>query len=184
MKHLQEDEHIMLDHETASPHTKHIHPEESPREYIKFAGVLIAILIVSIGITTMRGWGGNRFANDFMATFFITFAAFKFIDIELFAITYRTYDLIAQKFRPWAYMFPFIEAFLGLAYLISTDAWQINILTMLVTGTAGYGVYKALRQKSDFHCACLGRFIKLPLTKVSLVENLAMFVMAAIMLIM
>lgn len=185
MKHLKEDDHIILDQETphADHHADHVHPEESKREYTKFALVLLAILVVSIGITTLRGWGGNRFANDFMATFFITFAAFKFINIEVFAITYRTYDKIAQNFRPWAYMFPFIEAFLGLAYFISTDAWQVNLLTMIITGTAGYSVFLALKRKSKFHCACLGTFIKLPLTKVSFVENFAMFIMATIMLV-
>lgn len=186
MKHLQEDDHIIIDdepkhHEHAADH---IHPEETTREYVKFAAVIVSIFLVSIGITTLRGgWTDNRFANDFMAVFFMTFATFKFINLELFVVTYRTYDLLSQKFRPWAYMFPFIEAFLGLGYFISTDAWQLNLLTLLVTGTAGYSVYKALTKKSKFFCACLGTFIRLPLTKISFVENAAMFVMAAIMLV-
>jgi hypothetical protein len=180
-----EDDHIVLDEEmemTKVDLNHHFHPVETRREYVKFGLVILGIILASLAITTLRGWGGNRFANDFMAIFFMTFAAFKFINLEEFAITYRTYDLISQKIRPWPYAFPFIEAFLGLAYFVSTDAWQINILTMIITGTAGYSVYKALTQKSEFHCACLGNFIKLPLTKVSLVENGVMFVMATVML--
>ncbi|MBA3758359.1 hypothetical protein H0X10_01885 [Candidatus Saccharibacteria bacterium] len=180
---MEPEEHIILDDEPQAQHDQHIHPVETQHEYIKFAAVLFAILLVSVGVTTLRGWGGNRFANDFMAVFFVTFAAFKFINIEMFAITYRTYDILAKKIRPWAYAFPFIEAFLGLAYFISTDAWQLNVITMLITGTAGYGVWKELRRKSNFTCACLGPFIRLPLSKVSFVEDAAMFVMATIMLI-
>lgn len=186
--HTQEDEHIIMEDELAAPehntHAEgHVHPDESPREYKKFAAVLIGILLVSIAITTLRGWGGNRFANDFMAVFFMTFAAFKFINLEVFVATYRTYDDLAKRIRPWAYAFPFIEAFLGLGYFISTNAWQLNIITLFITGTAGYSVYKALTRKSQFYCACLGNFIKLPLTKISLTENAAMFVMALIMLV-
>lgn len=179
-----EDEHIELgahepDH---TPHMEHVHPEETSKEYVKLVLVLVGILALSIFVTTLRGWGGNRFANDFMAIFFMTFAGFKFINLEEFAHTYRTYDLIAQRIRPWGYAFPFIEAFLGIGYFVSTDAWQLNLVTLLVTGSAGYGVYKALTRKSKFHCACLGNFIKLPLSKVSFVENAAMFVMAAVMI--
>lgn len=180
-----EDEHITIgnDMPTMVDMNHHFHPVETPREYIKFGLVIAGILLLSIGITTLRGWGGNRFINDFMAVFFMTFAAFKFINLEEFVITYRTYDIMSQKFRLWAYVFPFIEAFLGLAYFVSTDAWQINLITLFITGTAGYSVYKALTRKSQFHCACLGRVIRLPLTKVSLVENGVMFVMALVMLI-
>lgn len=180
---MKEEEHIIMGDEPMHHPETHIHPVETRREYTKFAAVLVGILVVSIILTTVRGWGGTRFANDFMAVFFMTFAAFKFVNIESFAVTYRTYDIIAKQIRPWPYVFPFIEAFLGLSYLISTDAWQINVLTLLVTGTAGYGVLKALQNKSKFQCACLGTVIRLPLTKVSFVENGVMFVMAAIMLV-
>lgn len=178
-----EDEHIHLNETNETEHQHHAnHPVESSREYKKFGLVLLGILFVSILVTTLRGWDGNRFANDFMAVFFMAFAAFKFVNIEEFAITYRSYDILARRLRPWGYLFPFFEAFLGIGYFISTDAWQLNVLTLLLTGTAGYGVWKALKRKSSFQCACLGTFIKLPLTKVSFVENAAMFVMAAIML--
>lgn len=184
VKHLpKEDEHIHLDEMAVSEHQQHVHPEESSKEYTKLVLVLVGILALSIMLTTLRGWGGNRFMHDFMAVFFMTFAAFKFINLEEFALTYRTYDLLSQRIRPWAYAFPFIEAFLGIGYFIASDAWQLYLLTLFVTGTAGYSVYKALTRKSKFHCACLGTIIKLPLTKVSFIENATMFVMAGIMLV-
>src|SRR5687767_13292132 len=110
-----EDEHIELDAPAATAtHIEHMHPVESSKEYTKFILVLVAIVALSVFVTTLRGWGGNRFANDFMAIFFMTFAGFKFINLEEFAMTYRTYDVISQKLRPWPYAFPFIEAFLGI----------------------------------------------------------------------
>jgi hypothetical protein len=90
-----------------------------------------------------------------------------------------------MNFRPWAYAFPFIEAFLGFWYLLSEGPVHLNVLTMFITGTAAIGVYKEVVRKpgSKFMCACLGNIIRLPLSKVSLVENVAMFAMASLMLI-
>jgi len=179
----KEDDHIHLGHDIPEmEHAGHINPVEKSREYVKFAVILLGIFVFSVAITTLRGWGGSRFGNDFIAVFFMTFAGFKFINLEEFALIYRTFDVIAQKIRPWGYAVPFIEVFLGISYFVSTDAWQINLLALLFTGTAGYGAYKALKRKPKSHCTSPGTFIKLPLTKVSFVENSAMFVMSAVML--
>jgi hypothetical protein len=183
-------EHIYLDDEPApkpkdSDHKHHEAPVENSQEYKKFARVLLGILLVSSLLSFVRGWEPTRAMSDFMAVFFITFAAFKFADVELFAHTYRQYDLIAQRVRPWGYIYPFIEAFLGFWYLLSEGPANLNIITMIITGTAAIGVFQEVRKRhgSKFMCDCLGRFIRLPLSKVSLVEDVAMFGMAAIMLV-
>jgi hypothetical protein len=185
-------EHIYLDDEDeqprhAAPHAhSHAHAGghavETKEEYRKFYKVIFGIFAVATLLSLIRGWDINRAMADFMAVFFITFAAFKFQNIEEFAHTYRTYDLLASRIRPWGYIYPFIEAFLGFWYLLSSGPTWLNLLTIAVTGTAAYGVYKTLQQKRQFHCACLGTFIKLPLSKITLTENLTMMIMAAFML--
>jgi hypothetical protein len=175
-----------MDH-TDSEHSLHVEPLENKREYYKFAAVIFGIVLVSILLTTWREGGLRLLLEDFMAVFFITFAAFKFVNIELFAQTYKTYDLVTQKFPAWGYLFPFVEAALGFAYLLSTKNTTLNLLTMLITGVAGYSVWRELqlsktRRRGHFMCACLGNVIRLPLSKVSFMEDAAMFVMAAIML--
>ncbi|HTE22341.1 MAG TPA: MauE/DoxX family redox-associated membrane protein [Candidatus Limnocylindria bacterium] len=156
---------------------------ESREEYKKLGYVLLGILIVSSMLTFIRGIELDRFLADFMAVFFITFAAFKFYDLEGFAHAYRSYDILAKRIRPWGYIFPFIEAFMGFWYLLSDGPNNLNVLAMAVTGTAAVGVFKEVKRKSRFHCACLGTFIRLPLSRVSLIENVTMFVMAAAMLV-
>ncbi len=193
MKPDRDIEHIYLDDEDDQPsppptsqHHHSVAPVETKAEYRKFAYVLLGILTVSTILSLVRGWEPVRAMADFMAVFFITFAAFKFADIELFAHTYRQYDIIAQRVRPWGYMYPFIEAFIGFWFLLSEGPTNLLVITMLITGTAAIGVYKEVtkKHKSKFMCACLGKYIRLPLSKVSLVEDVAMFTMAAIMLFM
>lgn len=169
-------------------HVHHIHldegVEESPREYKKFAGVIGGILAVSLLLGWARGWELERFFSDFMAVFFITFAAFKFINMENFVGAYIGYDIIARRFALWAYAYPFIEGVLGVAYLLFDNSNTLNLITLLITGVGAIGVWKELRNKSNIMCACLGTVIKLPLSKVSFIEDFGMFAMAALMLIL
>lgn len=184
--HEDEDvEHIDLSQEDAPVHSgHHMAPAvENRQEYKKLGLILGGILLMAVLLTTVRGWTLNRFMCDFMAVFFITFAGFKFADIEGFVHGYRNYDVLAKRIRPWAYAFPFIEAFLGFWYLLSEGPAKLNILVLFITGVASVGVFQELNRKSRFMCACLGTVIRLPLSRVSLVENMAMFVMAASMLL-
>lgn len=158
--------------------------DESPREYLKFGGIIGGIFLVSLVLGWARGWELERFLSDFMAVFFVTFAAFKFINLDEFASAYRGYDLIAKKLPIWAYSYPFIEGFLGISYLLLDNSNLLNIVTLIFTGIGSVGVYIELSNKSNVMCACLGRAIKLPLSKVSLIEGLSMFVMASFMLVL
>lgn len=169
-------------------HIHHIHldagVEATPREYAKFAGVIGGILVVSLVLAWARGWELERFLSDFMAVFFITFAAFKFINLENFVGAYRSYDIIAKRFPIWGYAYPYVEGMLGVSYLLLDNSNLLNALTMLLMAVGAIGVYKELTNKSNIMCACLGTVIKLPLSHVSFVENFGMFIMAALMLIL
>lgn len=180
------DEHIYLDDEDELPKKSSDHrvvtAVENREEYKKLWYVLAGILLVSSFLTFVRGIELNRFLADFLAVFFITFAAFKFYDIEGFAHAYRTYDILAKRIRPWGYVFPFIEAFLGFWYLLSEAPTTLNLLAMLVTATAAIGAWSELGRTSRLQNTWLGAFIRLPLARVGFVENILMFGMAFVML--
>lgn len=165
----------------------HVHLDEgvetTPREYMKFAGVIGGIVVVSLVLAWARGWGLERFLSDFMAVFFMTFAAFKFVNLENFVGAYRGYDIIAKRFPLWAYAFPFIEGVLGVFYLLLDNSDTLNVITLFIMGVSAVGVWKELTNKSNIMCACLGTVIKLPLSQVSFVESFGMFIMAALMLV-
>ena len=94
------------------------------------------------------------------------------------------YDLLAAKSREWAFAYPFVELGLGIAYLINFQPIATNIATLLLMSVGAAGVLQALRQKRRIRCACLGTGLNLPMTKVTLIEDLAMAAMAAGMLVL
>lgn len=162
-----------------------VHGETSPIEYFKFGAVILSIVLLSFllylqsadqTLATYMRW--------FMGVFMLTFAGFKLAGYKMFAVMFSGYDIVARKLPVYGYLFPFIELFLGLLYVLDIAQGQRELLVMLVTGLAAIGVFQEVyRRKTGIHCACLGNIIKLPLSTVSLVEDLGMFAMAAAMLL-
>jgi hypothetical protein len=121
--------------------------------------------------------------RHFMAGFFIVFSFFKLLDPPGFVSAYRGYDLLARRSALWAWAYPYVELALGIAYLLALWPIPVNLLTLVLMLTGAAGVLRALLDKRAIRCACLGTALNLPMTKVTLVEDLTMAAMAAAMLV-
>jgi copper chaperone CopZ len=141
-------------------------------------GISVLIQVVKGSFSWMQ-WMGH-----FMAGFFFVFSFFKLINLRGFAEGYGSYDIVAKKFPVWGFIYPFIELLLAIAFLVSFAPLGTNIVTFLIMGISCIGVIQALLRKTKFQCACLGTVIKLPLSKVTLFEDLLMMAMSAAMIIM
>jgi copper chaperone CopZ len=130
--------------------------------------------------TFLRGDGSPRtLMLDFMAGFFLVFSFFKLLDLRGFADAYQSYDILARKSRAWALVYPFIELALGVAYLIRWQPTLINAVTLALMLVGTVGVLRAVLRKDRIRCACLGTALNLPMTTVTVVEDLGMAGMAA-----
>ncbi len=143
---------------------------------------LIGIFLLILGFTLLRMWytgGGVAEAmNDFMAGFFLVFGGFKLLKLSAFAEAYTTYDIIAKRSIWYAYAYPFIEIFLGLAYLFRFNLPLTNSITAIVMAISAIGVGIELAKNKEIMCACLGTVFKIPMTYVTLLEDLLMLGMA------
>lgn len=150
---------------------------------------LFVIVSYICGGSLLRAILGGDFAFEalmktFMGGFFVVFSMFKMIDLRGFADGYSTYDLLAQRSRKYALAYPFLELALGIAYLANWAVLVANFLTVLLMSIGSVGVFRALRDKKAIQCACLGTALNLPMTKVTLVEDVAMGAMAVMMILM
>lgn len=123
------------------------------------------------------------FMNHIMAGFFIGLSFFKFLDLKSFADSFSSYDPIAQRWLNYGYVYAFLELTLGLLFVSGKLLILANSLTVVVLSATTYGVYKRLKSKSQFQCACLGTTFNLPLSNVTIAENVVMILMAAANLI-
>lgn len=160
------------------------HPETGLRAYYP----LFLIITYIVGATFINNfqpdainWHG--WMNQFMAGFFLVFSALKFLDLRGFAEGYATYDLLARRWYTYGYIYPFLELTLGILYLTQWAPAGTQFATIIIMGFSSIGVMNSLLKKQKFHCACLGTLIKVPLSSITLIEDLAMVASAALALI-
>jgi hypothetical protein len=146
--------------------------------------ILISAITISIRDATIGMFAIEKTVSYFMIGFFLTFATFKLMDLKGFAEGYETYDLLAMR-APWyGYVYPFIELFFGLAMILIPFSQPLLIAEIIVMAFSGLGVAIKLAKGEEFQCACLGTFLKVPLTKVTLIEDFGMAALALVMLLL
>lgn len=120
----------------------------------------------------------------FIAVSMCLLAVQKLRDLFAFTNQFLGYDLLARKWLPYAYIYPFAEAFAGIGMIAGILTLPVA-LTALFIGTIGaISVFKAVYiDKRELKCACVGGNSNVPLGFVSLTENLMMMAMAIWMLV-
>lgn len=100
------------------------------------------------------------------------------MDLKGFVEGFEIYDIVTKKFRAYGYIYPFIELLLGLGYLTQMNLSLINLSTFVVMTISAAGVVKSILSGNKFKCACLGTTLSVPLSTISIIENLGMGLMA------
>lgn len=154
------------------------------KDLIPLFTIVGAILIFSIIMTLVIGKDFQFGMRMFMGGFFVVFGILKVLKLKDFAIAYKEYDIIAKYSSFYAHAYPFIELALGILYFINIIPLTTNILTIIVMGIGAIGVYIKLRKHEEIPCACLGTVFKVPMTWVTLAEDLLMVIMAIIMIVL
>lgn len=145
-------------------------------------------LIVMVAVVMILTFLGARFLEQdlmlaFMGYFFLIFGALKVMRLSSFVEAYRMYDVLAKRSKTYAYAYPFLELGFAVSYLF---AWQVKVVSFVVLVVmliGSYGVYRKLRQKETIPCACMGTVFKIPMTWVTLGEDVTMAVMALFILL-
>ena len=126
-----------------------------------------------------------RAAEWFIAFSMVVLAMQKLRDLDSFATMFLGYDLAAQRWVPYAYLYPFAEFGAGVLMAAGALTW-LSAPVALIIGTIGaVSVFKAVYlDRRELKCACVGGDSNVPLGFVSLTENLMMIAMAVWMLAM
>lgn len=157
--------------------------QEGGNSYFPILLIFGYITGVSVLLQVIRGsFSWVHWMGHFMAGFFLVFSFFKLMNLRGFAEGYRTYDVIAKRWPAWGFIYPFVELGLALSFIIAPMSLGTNIVALVVMGVSSIGVIQSLLRKTPFQCACLGTVIKLPLSKVTLAEDMLMVIMSGAML--
>jgi glutaredoxin len=168
---------------------KHLGKGPDPKEGETYQPI-IAVFGVTLGMALTTCWGASgtlsipRVLELFVAFSMCVLGILKLSDLLSFATGFIQYDLVAQKYVPYAYVYAFIEAVAGIL-MIAGLATMVVAPAVLIASTIGaVSVFKAVYvEKRSLKCACVGGNSEVPLGFISLTENLMMMAMAIWMMI-
>lgn len=125
-----------------------------------------------------------RAAEWFVSFSMCALALLKLRDVESFSTMFLGYDLLARRWVPYAYIYPFAEGAAGVLMTANALHWVSIPLALFIGSIGAISVFKAVYvDKRELKCACMGGDSNVPLGFVSLTENLMMIAMAAWMLV-
>lgn len=153
------------------------------KDFLPLIGALSIVFLLTLIFAFMYGAPGlTDLMRLFMGSFFLAFGTLKVINIRGFADAYSVYDVITKRIRAWGYVYPFIELALAFAYIFGISLFVVNWITVFVMLVGALGVFLKLLEREVVPCACLGAIFKIPMTWVTLFEDVLMAAMAGAML--
>lgn len=161
----------------------HHHHAEEPKNWLAtyYPLLLIFAFLVVISFAGAATW--HDWMLNFMAGFFMAFSFFKLLDIKGFSDAYATYDLLAKRWHVYGYIYPFLELALGLGFLFRFHVPFLLIASIVLMSFSSLGVIQALYENKKIRCACLGVVLNLPMSTITLIEDLGMVAMSVLMLV-
>jgi len=151
--------------------------------------IVIALSIVILSSLAMQTsdetFSLNKWFMSYMGIFFIIFSFLKLLNVSGFSMTFKKYDLISKIIPAYANSYPFIELSLGIIFLTQIQSILIyaNVLTLIFMISQTIGIIKSLSKSEQIQCACMGSAVDVPLSSLTVAENIIMIAMATYMII-
>jgi hypothetical protein len=118
-------------------------------------------------------------AEWFIGFSMVVLALLKLQNIESFATMFLNYDLLAKRWVPYGYIYPFAEGLAGVLMIAGALTWLSVPIALFIATIGAISVFKAVYVEGrELKCACVGGSSNVPLGFISLTENLMMIAMA------
>jgi glutaredoxin len=159
-------------------------PEPGATSYTPVLAVFAVAALIALAVDWLSMGAITLMAlPTFIAVAMCILAMLKLQDVEKFSTMFLNYDLLARRWVPYGYIYPFAELGAGVLMLAGVLTWLSAPVALFIGGIGAVSVFKAVYvDKRELKCACVGGSSNVPLGFVSLTENLMMIGMAVWML--
>ncbi|KKK92730.1 hypothetical protein LCGC14_2700000 [marine sediment metagenome] len=154
--------------------------------YTPVLAIFAVTILLSCGFSYANNSGLFSMQNLmlFVALSMAVLAIQKLQDLYSFSNSFITYDLLAMKVVPYAYVYPFLEAFVAVGMIANLTAYIVAPISLFIGTIGAISVFKAVYiDKRELKCACVGGDSNVPLGFISLTENLFMITAGIWMLV-
>jgi glutaredoxin len=146
---------------------------------------IVAVFAMAAAMALAASWSSSgsllavRAGEWFIAFSMCLLAMLKLRDLEGFSNMFLGYDLLAQRWVPYSYIYPFAEGLAGVLMISGALTWLSVPIALAIGSIGAVSVFKAVYiDRRELKCACVGGDSNVPLGLVSLTENLMMVAMA------
>lgn len=141
------------------------------------------LMAVGAAFVATGSWFSVLAAEWFIAFSMCALAIQKLQDVRSFSTMFLNYDLLAQRWVRYGYIYPFGEGLAGLLMIAGVLMWIAIPVALFIGSIGAFSVFKAVYiDKRELKCACVGGDSNVPLGFISLTENVMMVAMALWML--
>lgn len=154
--------------------------------YTPVIAVFAMTFLMALAVVFMSGVGFApvMVVEQFIALSMCVLAVLKLRDLFAFTNQFIGYDLLGQRFVPYAFFYPFAEAGAGVLMVAGALTWLAAPVALFIGSVGAVSVFKAVYiDKRELKCACVGGNSNVPLGFISLTENIMMVGMALWMLL-
>jgi len=151
--------------------------------------LLITTIFLSIYLTThfyfytnVKNYTNKDIMRHTMGNILIILGFLKLVNLNGFAEVFSKYDIIANNIGLYAYLYPFLEIYLGFALLKGYKLDTIYYTIIVIMSVSIVSVSISMSKGVQLRCGCIGSIFHIPLSYVTLSENLVMIIMSYLLL--
>ncbi|MBU0668815.1 MAG: glutaredoxin [Alphaproteobacteria bacterium] len=152
-------------------------PKDGDTSYQPVIAIFAVALLLALGLSWafLDNLFTVRAAEWFVSLSMTLLAVQKLQDVRSFSTMFLNYDLLAKRWVPYGFVYPFGEAAAGILMTAGALTWLSAPLALIIGTIGATSVFKAVYiDKRELKCACAGGSSNVPLGFVSLTENLFM----------
>jgi len=154
---------------------KVVEPGETRYRPVAAVFAMAALLALAASQASFGSPWTPRAGTWFVAIAMCLLAMLKLRDVESFSTMFLNYDLLARRWVPYGYLYPYAEALAGVLMVAGVLWWLSGPVALFIGSVGAVSVFKAVWiEKRELKCACVGGDSQVPLGFVSLTENLMM----------
>jgi len=154
----------------------------SIRRFLPLLTMTLLVVIFTGVHVWYYGWSFHTVMQFMMAGYFLLFGALKVANWQKFVVSYRAYDDLAKRSAVYAQTYPALEVAIGVLYYVGVVWWPLHLLVGLLMTQKAYSTWRVVRSGNVVQCACLGGFFAIPITRVTVFEDILMAAMAFYMM--
>lgn len=147
------------------------------QSFLLITFIFSTLYLINLLLKKIYGIKNKQLYKNYIGSILILFGILKLINLNKFVDIFRKYDIIGKHNPIYAFSYPFLEIILGILYIYDIEISKVKFVNMTIMLISIISVLISLVNGQKLRCGCLGSFFHIPLSYITLSENIAMIML-------